>query len=251
MTKFSTKPTLSAMAENQEKSISREAVKIGGYHIHSDAFADVSKEFERGARSLGFQDTSFTETAEGVEMFVPVGPKTMFSYFTDDKRDFNQKWRAFCALAKKTGFVGYMEGEYGEPRTIFPSKLHDPSIQFPFKITRRKIEGGSREPFRETEFHLELDYDASDPVLIQKLVDSGLYGALYHESEGYRSLVLTIQGSNREIIPIQAALTEYLFQAGGIEKGKIAKEDVREHAEFNIESERLPEVVDRVEFFHS
>ncbi len=226
----------------------KEATRVGSYHIHSDAFAEVSKEFERGARALGFEDTSFTETAEGVEMFVPVGPKTMFSYFTDDKRDFNEKWKAFYALAEKTGFVGYMEGEYGEPYTILPSKPHDSSVPFPFKITRRKIEGGSREPFRETEFHLELDYDASDPDLIQKLVESGLYGALYHEPEGHRSLILTIQGNNSEIIPIQAALTEYLSKAGGIEKGKIAKEDVREHAEFNIASKRLPEVVDSVEF---
>src|SRR3989338_11399600 len=97
-------------------------------------------------------------------------------------------------------------------------------IHIDARVMPRELQEAAEElGFRQSEFHLEMDGDASHPKLITNLLEAGLYGAFYPET-GYRGIVLTMQGYIKDILPLQGVLKQYLEEAGGAVQGILYEE---------------------------
>ncbi|MEK6982744.1 MAG: hypothetical protein AABX38_07450 [Candidatus Micrarchaeota archaeon] len=92
-----------------------------------------------------------------------------------------------------------------------------------------------------------MDKDESDPRLIKKLLQAGLYGA-YVRKRDYTAIVLTIQGFRSKVDPLVGALWEYLNQTGGAVRCSIQEERAIAHELYHIIPEKLPEIVGKVEY---
>ena len=110
------------------------------------------------------------------------------------------------------------------------------------------MRGTIDERFRETEIHLALDKDRSDPRVLRKMLDAGLYGAYLPKGE-HTGLILTAQGFKRDIVPLRNALETYLHKAGGVARATLKEERAIAHKLIGITPHELPEIVDRVTYF--
>ncbi len=214
------------------------------FHIHIDAqVMPPSLEIEVKKR-FGFYDHHFTGHPAGYKHFEPNYHLTR--KIVGNGREFRSIWLEVENTMCGSGFVGYLEGEYISRDIALSQKPYDEQVRFPFAIEKRRL--GDNEIFRETEFHLVLDGDKSDPRLITKLLDSGLYGA-YLDKRSYRALVLTMQGYRGDITSLMDSTIEYLDRAGGVVRGTIKEERAIRHRLFGITPVDLPEIADKITYF--
>jgi len=182
----------------------------GIYHIHIDSQILPEKLEKYAKEALGFQAQDFTGNPYGYEHFNPVRHLTLK---TSDRGIFNSVWYDLEEKAAEFGLVGYLEGEYILTDDFIPYKQYR-EIAFPFKVYRRVLSGNENEQFRQTEIHLGMDKDASNPKLIKNLLDAGLYG-VYLPKNDHTSVIFTIQGFVKNIRPLKQALLNYLRESGG------------------------------------
>ena len=105
---------------------------------------------------------------------------------------------------------------------ILPEKPFDPSVPLPLVIKRGALPAGT---FRESEIHITIDRDESDPRLISQLTEMGLYSGFLPKSYGVAQ-VMTVQGSRRDIATVKPAVLQYLHDAGGARRGSIKEERI-------------------------
>lgn len=213
------------------------------FHIHIDAH-HMPKSLEKHVRTeLGFYDHHFTGHPDGYRHFEPN------AHLTRKLTTYDEFETGWIALEDCIGgdFVGYFEGEFIPVDEAIPERPYNDSIPVPFEIKRRRLRGTSDEQFRQTELHLVMDKDASDPRLIKKLLDAGLYGA-YLPKKDHNAVVLTMQGFRKDICPLYKTLKEYLHQAGGIMKGTLKEERAIRHKLIGIIPEQLPEIADTITY---
>lgn len=216
------------------------------YHIHVDATYISGELRDAICRTLGFEVTNFVGHPPGYQHFEPNDHLTKK---LKDKNRFEMTWAALESLVQGDHtFAGYLEGERIVWREGIEPKPFDPGIPFPYKMTRRRLTGPPHETFRNREFHLTIDRDASDPRFIETLLNAGLYGA-YLPKDGYTALVLTAQGSKFDIPALARATKRYTQQAGGAVRAIIKEEIAIRHTLIGITHTDLPEVVDYVQHF--
>ena len=211
------------------------------FHIHIDARV-MPKELQERMKELGFFEDSFTGHPGGYRHFEPVVHMTRKLY---SKEEFERGFEAAEREINGTEFVGYIEGEYLRPTIQIPENTYNPHVPIPFQIERRQLR--MDEPFRQTEFHLEMDGDASNQDLITRLLDTGLYGAFYPEV-GYRGIVITMQGYIADILPLQGVLRQYLEEAGGVVNGILYEERALKNKLVGITPPDLPEIADKIQY---
>jgi hypothetical protein len=100
--------------------------------------------------------------------------------------------------------------------------------------------------FRESEIHVVLDRDRSDPRLVQSLMDMGLYTAYLPKSYG-TAQVFTLQGSKAKIGSLLGPLKDYLAKAGGTVNGSIKEERIADWW-LSEPSLSLPPVVEDIDW---
>lgn len=215
----------------------------GEFHIHIDA-TEMPAAFEQYALSQGFHNSNFEGHPDGYLHFEPNRHMTLKP---KDKFEFRTVFDALKSKAQELGLIGYIEGEKVISDVQIGEKPFVDALPMPFKVERRLLLGpnpdpAKDEPFRETEFHLVLDKDASDPRLIKKLLDSGLYGAYIKKKGGYVALTLTIQGKRTEIDPLAGSLWAYLNDAGGAVRATLQEERAIAYYLVGIDYKKLPEV---------
>lgn len=215
------------------------------FHIHIDA-KQMPRELEEYAISeLGFTITDFEGHPEGYEHFEPIRHLTLK---LDTKELFEAAWSKLENKTNDLEFIGYLEGEYIPIDDFIPYKQYQ-DIPLPFKVTRRKLDPGNKEDFRQTEFHLTLEKDLSHPDLIKKLLDSGLYGAYIPKDDGV-FLVLTMQGYIKDIDPLIDSVRKFIEDSGGACRCTIKEERAISHKLYSIAPDDLPEIADTIEYFN-
>lgn len=211
------------------------------YHIHIDGRVMPSA-LQKAVEAIGFVQDTFTGHPDGYRHFEPVIHLTKK---LQTKEKFEDTFASIEKVLEDSEFIGYIEGEYIRPIIIIPEITYNSDILVPFQIERRQLRND--EAFRQSEFHLEMDGDASHPKLITNLLDAGLYGAFYPEN-GYRGIVLTMQGYVKDILPLQGVLRQYLEEAGGAVSSILYEERALRHRLFKITSVDLPEIADRITY---
>lgn len=214
------------------------------FHLHIDATYMPEPLYQVLKGKFGFWDSEFSGHPQGYDHFEPNRHVTL--KFTE-----GSLFRKTCTeveglVDQHSDFVGYLEGEYiREERFI--SDLPYQATPVPFKISRRRLDGSPFEQFRESELHLSLDKDASNPKLIKNLLDAGLYGA-YLPKANYTALILTIQGFREDIGALTECIWNYLAESGGTVRAKLKEEFAIWHKLYGITPRDLPEIIHEVQY---
>ena len=219
-----------------------EQTQPGIFHIHIDArymSPDLSKIVKE---ELGFYDHHFIGHPDGYEHFEPNAHLTRK---IQTGKEFKQVWGELERLVEGIDFIGYLEGEYIPSDDPIPESPYDDSVEFPFRVERRRLRGTPEEQFRETEIHLVMDKDKSDERVIRKILDAGLYGAFLPKKD-HTAVVLTMQGFKRDIEPLSQSLTKYLHRVGGVVRGTIKEERAINYKLIGVNPVELPEIADKV-----
>jgi hypothetical protein len=215
------------------------------FHIHLDTQTPSIALHEKFHSELNFFAHHFSGHPAGRQHFEPTSHSSIKLF---SKEDFERVWMAAVSLVEKeTEVVGYMEGEFIPIDVAIPFKPVANFFPPHFSIERRTLSGAAGEEFRETEFHLVLDFDNSDQRVIDSLMDAGLYGALLNK-EGYRAIVLTIQGHTRFIKPLIQEVRWYLGAVGGVRHCTIKEEVALKNQRFNMSVEALPEIINAIAY---
>lgn len=222
-----------------------ESTKTGIYHIHLDTQTTSAELHQKIHKELGFFSHNFTGHPEGYPHFEPTSHSTIK---LESKLEFEEIWKKTIKLVEKDkDVVGYLEGEYIPTDRPIPFKEMSRFFPPPFTIKRRKIDPEKGEGFRETEFHLVMDFDNSEHKVITALLEAGLYGALLQKLD-HRAIILTCQGRRRLIKPLFSEIVKYLNDIGGVKRCTIKEEVALKHELFNMSENELPEVVDSITY---
>ena len=205
------------------------------WHLHVDGMQS-SPAFQDWCRAAGFIHANFCGHPAGYEHFEPVDHWTRKF---DSRQKFESAFEQACERAKLDGFVGYLEGEYIARVIEIPDR---PFIEHPppFRLERRRLR--DEEKFRQGEFHLTFDADASDPRRTAQLLEAGLYGAYEVKGDGRRYLVLTMQGYMRDITRMSDSLEAFLNEVGGLVRARLKVERAIAWQLFGITPAQLPPI---------
>ena len=190
------------------------------FHVHVDA-SWVSPKFECEAiTKLGFWRSDFLTEPGSEGVFAPAFHLTKKPCSTAEFRvDFGR----VRDLAERSGGVkGYLEGEFIAYRAEFDPRPFNTHVPVPLRFTTRSVEPGN---FRETELHITLDRDRSDPRIIATLRRMGFFEAYTPKPYGVAA-IFTIQGSRAQIREALPLIHSYLAEAGGISHGKLKEERI-------------------------
>jgi hypothetical protein len=214
---------------------------VSDFHIHVDALT-LSENFESFLTTeLGLWRSDFSGHPEGVEHFEP---PHHFTAKVVSSAEFRECFDRLVSYAEANApMKGYLEGEFIALDEDLTERPFDPAVKAPFKIQKTNLPAGG---FRESEIHVVLNRDKSDPRLLQSLLDMGLYTAYMAKSYG-TAQIFTVQGSREKIQTILPALKEYLENAGGAVNCSIKEERVADWW-LSEPTLRLPPVVDSIEW---
>ena len=95
-------------------------------------------------------------------------------------------------------------------------------VEIPFRVASSPIARGD---FRETEIHITLDRDRSDPRLLAALTEMGFFSAFMNKSYGVAQ-IFTVQGSRQQIDALLPRLVKYLEACGGAVNCSVKEERV-------------------------
>lgn len=211
------------------------------FHIHIDAKKMSEDFYKQAVKELRFTDTDFDGHPEG---YVHFEPQKHLTLKLNTQDDFKSAWKRLESMADGAEFIGYLEGEFIPHDEYIPYKDYR-DLPVPFKISRRRLNGGASEEFRQTEIHLTFEKTKSNRDLIKKLLDSGLYGAYIPKKDGV-FLVLTIQGYIRDIEKLYPVLRQYLYDSGGAYRCTLKEERALKYKLYGIGADDLPEIASEV-----
>ena len=159
-----------------------EKVQPNIFHIHIDAQEMPKALDDYAINDLSFVPTDYDGHPEGYDHFEPIRHLTFKAH---NKDMFHEVWEK---LDKKLDafpdFVGYIEGEYLPIDEFIFFKEEFIDLPIPFHISRRKLVPEKKEDFRQTEIHVTMEKTKSNPLLMKKLLDSGMYGAFIPKKDG-------------------------------------------------------------------
>lgn len=213
------------------------------FHIHIDT-KTPSKDLHRAAKDLGFYEHNFSGHPDGHPHFEPTSHST---FKAPDPKTFKRQWSALENLMNQYPLaMGYIEGEYVPSDLLIEEKPIKNYFPPPFEVIRRKVSNDlDPKGFRETEFHLVMDWINSDRRLVDGLLRAGLYGALLDKPD-HQAIVLTMQGTRTLILPLMKRLHDYIQEVGGVVRGSLKEEIAIRHQLYNMKVDDLPEVADRI-----
>lgn len=213
-------------------------------HLHVDMFAQPPKSLIDALRVLGFWDTSFrVPYPDGHD-----GCVAHWTWKTENATSAHQKWAALSQIIQGAGIPGYIERELikfdlDEPITV--DHPFDPSVERPFMLEKYTLSEGG---FKESEVHMTLDKDASDPRVMDYFTSMGMVPAImpkrHADGSPFDALILTAAGDKREIAHVMKELRDVIPRLGGIKGCSIKFEVMEGHLLFGgFTTARLPLIV--------
>ena len=139
------------------------------FHIHVDANW-VSPDFENLLNQLGLRRLDFTREAGEDGLYAPAHHLTTKLY---DSEEFRQTFDTIESYVNSHDAMnGYIEGEMLPFDLVIPNRPFSPTVAIPFTVELGELAPGT---FRETELHVTVKQDHTDPALIQSLRAMGLF----------------------------------------------------------------------------
>jgi hypothetical protein len=217
--------------------------KMSTFHIHVDA-ASIVPEFEEYLIETGFVRTDFAGHPEGADGFEAPNHLTLK---LNDSVEFRKRFDELESRARATsGIKGYLEGEFIPLDEDVADRPRRDGFNIPFRVTSHPIGQGT---FRETEIHITLDRDRSDPRLLASLSEMGFFSAYMNKSYGVAQ-IFTVQGSRSQIDQILPRLLNFLETSGGTARCSVKEERVARWW-LSEPSVALPPVIDEIEWLQT
>ncbi len=211
------------------------------FHLHVDA-TSLSESSEAYLLDLGFDNRDFLTMREETDSFQPRRHLTMKFSNGSEYRQWFGKVAQHARLSH--GIDGYLEGEYVPFDFAVSEKPFNPDIPVPFKISRKRLPPGQ---FRESEIHVAVHRDSSDPRLFAKLREMGCFTAYTMKSTGVHQ-IFTIQGDRNRIKELSSPLIQFLEAAGGAVEATVKEERIIDWWLSDVNAP-LPPVLDSIEWF--
>jgi|GEM_PF-2374971 len=209
------------------------------WHIHVDASRIDADLEEALIDRLGFWRMDFCRTVDEVSY----APERHLTRKFHDQLEFRRVTDETLALVQAGDRMsGYIECEMLPFDDDLPEQPYR-ITPIPFRLEMRELALGE---FRQTEVHVTMGIEESDPRLLEAFREMGFYSASLEKDYG-RAIVWTAQGSREHIDAIIPALRGFLDSAGGVARGSIKEERVV-RSWVSSDEVRLPPVVDRVVF---
>jgi hypothetical protein len=187
------------------------------FHIHVDA-RSMGPDVERALiEDHAFIETNFSGHPEGVVHFEPNHHLTLKCF---SGREFQERFKAAESFLSTTTMRGYLEGEFIASDDAIEERSFDPGVPLDVRVDLGALPSGK---FRETELHITMDRDRSDPRLIEALCATGMFAAYLPKAYG-TAVVFTAQGDRKTVRKLLDHLTERLHRAGGAVAGSIKEE---------------------------
>lgn len=189
---------------------------MAAFHIHIDA-ACLSAGFENYVASqLAFRRTDFVSPDGG-----PAEPVNHLTAKTDNTATFRRCFADVVAVAQLDGaMTGYIEGEVISLDKDLPTLAYHPGVPEPFKLVTSTLPPGA---FRQSEIHIALCAERSDPRLLRALKEMGFLSVYMPKPWGL-SIIFTAQGTLKIVRSVLEAIVGYLAAAGGAVQGSIKEE---------------------------
>jgi hypothetical protein len=212
------------------------------FHIHVDAW-EISPEFvARLKNEWNFTISDFVGHPEGTEGFEPPYHLT---FKTDSSIEFKKIFEDVVASAKTPSAIrGYIEGEFLPLDEAIVERNFRDSVASPIqKLNLGEFSSGQ---FRESEIHIVMDAERSDPRLLNILSQLGFFSAYMNKSYG-RAIIFTVGGSRDFIQLLLDPIRSYLREVGGAVAGSVKEERIANYwiSESNF---RLPPIVKSIDW---
>jgi hypothetical protein len=189
------------------------------FHIHIDA-SWVTSEFEELLKAMEFRRLDFTRDVGDDGSYAPAHHLTIKLY---DAEQFRRVFDAIeSCVQSQHAMTGYIEGEMLPFDLMIPGRPFCSTVAIPFKVELGELDSGT---FRESELHVTITKQGTDPGLVRRLRAMGLFCAHIPKPSGM-ALVFTVQGFQSDIDLLAPALTQYLKAAGGSKDGSIKEERI-------------------------
>ena len=161
-----------------------------------------------------------------------------------DSAEFRKKFDEVASRADATsGIKGYLEGEYIPIDEDVADRPYRQGVKIPFRVASQPIAPGL---FRETEIHITLERDRSDPRLLASLNEMGFFSAYMKKPYGVAQ-IFTVQGSRSQIDKLLPLLLSFLETCGGTVHCSVKEERVARWW-LSEPSVVLPPVIDEIEW---
>ncbi len=215
------------------------------FHIHVDA-TKMNSEFERDlVERLNFYKVNYSIDRKEVDL---AEGEPEHEYHLTLKLDSSRVFKDTCndifgiIVAKKTIDSGYVECEFV---ALDDRPSHSPykEVDVPFKLSMRSPRAGA---FRESELHVTLSRDESDPRLIKHIHhDIGMLSGFIPKDWGVAQ-IFTAQGTQSQINQIRDPLVNYIHSAGGAARCSIKEERTVRYWMSHADGIGLPYVIDQI-----
>ncbi|MGI8990909.1 MAG: hypothetical protein ACR2I2_15195 [Bryobacteraceae bacterium] len=189
------------------------------FHIHVDAIT-LTEAFEKHLGELSFKRSDFAGHPEGQRGFEAPHHLTLKLHDSDK---FRRTFDDLAATASaSSGLNGYLEGEFIPLDKEILDRPYVAGVPLPFRVSNGPLRKGD---FRETEIHITLDRDRSDPRLIESLTEMGFFAAYMRKPFGIAQ-IFTVQGSRKQVDEILPQLLNYLEACGGSANCSVKEERI-------------------------
>ncbi len=211
------------------------------YHVHVDAHAPISQDFDLLLRQSGFVDADF-EHREDADGYEPLRHLTCKPANATLQRNLFVRLQEYVA-AHQDALVGYIEAEAVTQESRHDQPEFNPAVPVPVSLNFGRLSPGQ---FRQDEIHITMDHERSDPRLMANLRAMGMHMA-YLKRDGRVRAVFTVQGPTQTIRELWPVLDTYLSQTGGLSDGWMSEEIVT-HWWASSPDIPLPPVISKIEW---
>ena len=219
------------------------------FHIHVDAIK-MNPEFERDlVKRLKFYRVDYSIDRSSVDLH-PENPDHEYhlTHKADSSTEFKRVRDEVLRIVHATNpiHLGYIESEFMALEYL-PEFRPYQDTPIPFCLSMRPPEPGA---FRESELHVTLSRDESDPRVLEALHNKiGMLSGFIPKKYGMAQ-IFTAQGTQAQINQIRDPLVDYINFAGGARHCSIKEERTVSYWMSHPEGIGLPHVIDRISLGH-
>lgn len=209
------------------------------FHIHIDAESMDPRLSNSLLDERGFSEKNFVRDGRrGSEYSPHIHITRKYGDHVSFKSDFDY---IMSQVSAGLELEGYVEGEFIALNRQFPYRPRESGVEAPFKVILGPLPESS---FRQTELHLTVSSEESDPAVLDTLFEMGFFCAYAPKDYGMAQ-VFTVQGSYRNIAEITPLLTSFI-EAGGLARARLKEERI---VRWWVSSPAmvLPPIVQRIE----
>ena len=217
------------------------------FHIHVDALSLDSAFEQHLCKNLHFYRVDYSIDPHSVDLEEnSSGHSYHLTFKTRSSLDFKRVFKELQEFVKEKNPIerGYIEGEF----IPFSKKFEERpfrEISIPFRLHMKPPETGN---FRESEIHVTLSRDESDPRLLDALHNNmNLLSGYIPKSWGIAQ-IFTIQGTRAQIDELREPLWNFLHKTGGAVRGSMKEERTAGYWMSHPDKIGLPHVISRIEY---